>query len=133
MDYAGQLHCWDMAVPDSSQVTIKVVRGIVMFWSSNKKPDPDAFVDRDGYYVTMRVSQLDLYQSYFNKMLDAIKKHNYIGSTLYPQDLIKAKAIADQADKEDNLLADSLLVMLVQYIHADEFDRGEGKGWVRVV
>lgn len=104
-----------------------------MFWSSNKKPDPDAFVDRDGYYVTMRVSQLDLYQSYFNKMLDAIKKHNYIGSTLYPQDLIKAKAIADQADKEDNLLADSLLVMLVQYIHADEFDRGEGKGWVRVV
>ncbi len=104
-----------------------------MIWSSNKRPDPDAWVDRGGYFVTMRVCQIDLYQSWFNKMLATIKEHNYIGSTLSSEHLKKAKVIAEQASNEDKLMVDYLLVMLIQYIYADEFDREDGRGWVRIV
>jgi len=104
-----------------------------MFWSSVKRPDPDAFVDRKGYYSILRVCEISLYQSWFNKMLAGIKKHNYIGSTLSSEDLRKAKAVAEQAATEDKLIVDYLLVMLIQYIYADEFDREDGRGWVRIV
>lgn len=45
----------------------------------------------------------------------------------------KAKTIAEQAAKEDKMVVDYLLVMLMQYIYADELDREDGQSWVRIV
>jgi hypothetical protein len=104
-----------------------------MFWSNDKKPDPDAFVDRKGYYAILRVGEIELYQSWFRKMLAAIKKNNYIGSSISNEQLIKAKEVAEQAAKEDKLVVDYLLVMLMQFIYADEFDREDGQCWVRII
>ena len=90
------------------------------------------------FYSDLKPELANLYQKYFNQMLDAVNVQNltdrsmsrhYNGVTM-ESDYDKIEKILDNAEKE-GLISSSLQVMFEQYIFADVYQREMYKNkWV---
>lgn len=97
----------------------------------------------DPFYCEIRKNQVDLYQKYFERLLNAVDIDNYTKRSrgedydkaiLERDDKTIEKIIVEEAQEKDNLLPVYLQVILEQYFYADVWEREKDKhDWVNRV
>lgn len=97
----------------------------------------------DPFYLEIKKSQVELYQAYFERLLEAINVDNYTKRSSGEEydkavanldDNTIEKITVEEAQNKDNLLPVYLQVILEQYFYADVWKREFDKhGWVHRV
>ena len=97
----------------------------------------------DPFYSEIRKNQVDLYQKYFERLLNTLEIDNstkrtrgedYDKATSERDEKTIEKIVVEEAQEKDNLLPVYLQVILEQYFYADVWEREKDKDqWVNRV
>jgi hypothetical protein len=109
----------------------------VFLISKMSQPSPRIMLERSadpkGFYQHMTIGQVGAYQAVFNKII-AVIKEKYVIDTLSDEQKGKIANIINQAQEEQKLNVDYFLVMVHQYLFADEIEREiYSDQWVQIV